>query len=274
MSTLIFILLLLIGLVLIIWLGLLIKPKPFALPKLVGEDPVMVPLPQGLPAPVERFYRTLYGDHLPVIHSAIFIGRARIRPFGLWLPARFVFVHDAGRSYRHYFEATFFGVPFLRVNEGYIDGESFFESPMGTYHNDANTNQGANLALWAEAGLFPSLWITDPRLRWAEVDENTALLFVPYEDQTENFVMRFDPNTGLLTMMEAMRYREPGEGKAKILWIARTEPGDPLPLTRVSAKGSAIWFDQGKPWAYFTQEKVIYNADIQEYMNRRGWYPR
>lgn len=86
--------------------------------------------------------------------------------FGVWLPARFVFVHQAGENYRHYIEATFFGLPFLEVNEGYLDGESFFESPMGgTSYDDANTNQGANLALWAEAGWFPSVWLTDSRVK-------------------------------------------------------------------------------------------------------------
>lgn len=45
----------------------------------------------------------------------------------------------------------------------------------------------------AEAGWFPSMWLTDSRVRWEAVDENTALLFIPYEDQMETFVVRFDP---------------------------------------------------------------------------------
>lgn len=88
---------------------------------------------------------------------------------------------------------------------------------MGTFHDDPNTNQGANLAVWAEAGWFPSIWLTNSQL-WQAVDENTALLFVPFEDQVENFVVRFNPQTGLIDTMEAMRYREAGEGKSKILW--------------------------------------------------------
>jgi len=52
---------------------------------------------------------------------------------------------------------------------------------MGTYSNDPNTNQGANLALWAEGGWFPSIWLTDTRVTWEGLDDNTALLRVPYE---------------------------------------------------------------------------------------------
>lgn len=151
------------ALLFVLWLGLRVQPRPFGLPALQQRETRTVPLPAGLLAPVERFYRTVYGEQVPVIETVALAGRGHMRPFGIWLPARFVMVHNAGRDYRHYFEATFFGLPFLRVNEGYLDGKSFFESPMGSYHDDPNTNQGANLALWAEGAWFPALWITDPR---------------------------------------------------------------------------------------------------------------
>lgn len=270
MKVLSIILIVLAALIFIGWLGLQIKPKAFVPPSLPTSSTKTIPIPNGLPAPVERYYRTVYGEQVPVIETAVFFGHGRIKPFGIWLPARFVFVHEAGKNYRHYIEATFFGIPFLKVNEGYIDGESFFESPMGTYYDDSNTNQGANLALWAEAGWFPSIWLTDSRVKWEAVDENTALLFVPYDGQTENFVVRFNPETGLIDTMEAMRYREAGEGKSKILWMTRNEPGAFLPGTKLSAIGSATWLDQGSPWAIFTIEEDIYNADVSEYIISRG----
>lgn len=253
------------------WLGLRIKPTPF--PNYAARTPEIktVALPPGLPAPVERFYRMVYGDQIPVIETAVLTGRATIRPaMNVPLPARFVFVHNTGKDYRHYFEATFFGLPFLKVDEGYLDGRSFFESPMGTYYDDPNTNQGANLALWAEGAMFPSILITDPRVRWEPVDDQTALLFVPFEDQEENFVVRFNPETGLIDSMEAMRFREPGEGKFKILWITRNEPGPTIPGTKIGAVGSATWLDQGRPWAVFTVEDAVYNVDVSTYIRQRG----
>lgn len=252
------------------WLGLRVKPKPFPLAILPHAEIKTIPLPQNLPAPVERYYRTVYGEQIPVIETVVINGRGRIRPFGVWLPARFVFVHKAGKDYRHYIEATFFGLPFLKVNEGILDGSSFFESPMGNYHDDINTNQGANLALWAEAGWFPTLWATDPRAHWQAVDANTAILFVPCEDGEETFVVRFNLQTGLVHQMEAMRYREAGEGKPKILWITRNEPGVFIPGTKISAVGSATWLDQGKPWAFFSVEEMAYNLDVSAYIQARG----
>lgn len=251
--------------------GLSVQPKPFAMPLSSAADPEFVAIPTGLPPPVERFYRARFGERIPVVETAVFTGRCRIRPFGIWLPARFVFVHRAGTDYRHFFEATFFGLPFMKVNEGYVDGASFFESPMGTILDDANTNQGANLALWAEAGWFPSVWVTDSRVRWEGVDDRTALLFVPFEDTTENFVVRFDPRSGFIDTMEAMRYREPGEGKPKILWITRNEKVADASGRRILASGSATWLDQGKPWAVFGIEAAAYNADVADYLRKRGY---
>jgi hypothetical protein len=258
------------ALILIGWLGFQFKPAAFPGYEAQSTEFDTIPLPENLPAPVERFYRTVYGDNIPVIETAVFQGRATISPFGMKMPARFVFVHNAGRDYRHYIEVTWFGMPLLKVNEGYVDGASFFESPMGNTNDDSATNQGANLAVWAEAGWFPSIWLTDTRVRWTAMDEKTALLYVPFEDQTENFVVRFNPQTGLIDTMEAMRYRDSGDQAKKILWITRNDSGATMENSPLSAVGSAIWLDQGKPWATFVLEEAHYNVDTSEYMYQKG----
>jgi hypothetical protein len=95
-------------------------------------------------------------------------------------------------------------------------------------------------------------------------------MFVPFGDKEENFVMRFNPDTGLLDSMEAMRYRDAGDQAKKILWITRNEPGPTIEGTQLSAVGSATWLDQGKPWATFTLEDVVYNVDVSEYIRQSG----
>lgn len=253
------------ALFLLFWLGLRIKPKPFNLPALAQRETKTIPLPAGLPAPVEHFYRAVYGDQVPVIETVALAGRGRMRPFGIWLPARFVMVHNAGRDYRHFFEVTFFNLPFLKINEGYLDGKSFFESPMGSYYDDPNTNQGANLALWAEGGWFPALWVTDPRARWQAVDAHTAILFVPFETGEESFVVRFNPHSGLVDRMEAMRFKQPRDVN-RVLWITNEVPAhDGQP-----AVSYATWLDAGKPWASFEVEEMQFNVDVSAYIRSRG----
>src|SRR5687768_10505398 len=104
----------LIAIVLLGWLGLKVKPAPFSPYPEKAPALKTIPLPVGLPAPVERFYKTVYGDEIPVIESAVLKGRAVIAPFGVKMPARFVFVHEAGKGYRHYIEATWFGIPIMK----------------------------------------------------------------------------------------------------------------------------------------------------------------
>jgi hypothetical protein len=252
------------------WLGLQVKPASFKPYPQKSSSLETLPIPAGLPAPVERFYRTVFGDQVPLIHTVVIKGQAKISPFGLKLPARFIFVHNAGKDYRHYIEATWFGIPLMKVNESYVGGNSHFELPVGTFDNDPSITQGAVLGLWAEAAWFPSIWLTDRRVRWVPVDEKTALLYIPFGEDEENFVVRFDPTTGLIDTMEAMRYRDAGKGARKILWITQNMPGKNLPGSLLSATGSATWFDQGKPWAVFSLEEVEYNVDVGEYILQRG----
>src|SRR3990172_6819859 len=192
MKTILIIISILAVLIFLVWLGLKIKPASFSPYPEQTPPRETVPLPEGLPAPVERFYKTVYGDKIPVIDTVVIKGQGVISPLGPKMPARFIFVHNAGKDYRHYIEATWFGLPFIRVNESYVDGNSHFELPIGTFDNDPSIMQGAVLGLWAEATWFPSIWLTDERVRWEPVDEKAALLYVPFGEQEENFVMRFD----------------------------------------------------------------------------------
>jgi hypothetical protein len=269
MSRLLAIFLGILALALLVAAGFMVKPAPLKPKELKTMNAQTIGLPQALPAPVERYYRTFYGEALTKVETVVLYGRGKIKPFGIWMPSRFVFIHEAGKNYRHYIEATWFGVPIFKVNEGIIEGVSFFEAPVGSLHNDPNTNQGANLALWAEAGWFPSLWLSDPRVEWKAVDDSAALLFVPYGEERESFIVRFDPRTAKVDFLESMRYREAGEGKKKILWITRNENA-PKGDSSILATGSAMWLDQGSPWAYFSVENAIYNADVNQFLRARG----
>ena len=178
------------GLLLIGWLGLKVQPKPFA--DFSAEDSQIetVPLPVGLPEPVEKFYRQVYGDQVPVIQSVVVSGKASMRVNGITFPARFRFTHLAGQGYRHYIEATFFGLPIMRVNEHYLDGKGRMELPFGVFESD-QIDQAANLGLWAESIWFPALLVTDPRVRWEPVDQESAILIVPFQDGTDNYQGEF-----------------------------------------------------------------------------------
>ncbi len=268
------ILIALVALVVLVAVGFRIRPRSF--PAYPGEPgPIeYIPMPEGLPAPVARFYRAVYGEEVesrgvPVITSAVITGRAGLRIGPVTMPGRFRFTHVAGQDYRHYIETTFFGIPIFKVNETYIDGRGRQEIPFGVVDNDPRANQAAALGLWAETGWFPAVFITDERVRWSPLDDHSAVLAVPYEEGEEIFIARFDPATGLLLFFEAMRYRET-DSERKVLWITEAVSWGEVNghLTMVGA--TVTWLDQGRPWAVFHTEELVINADVAAYVRGRG----
>jgi hypothetical protein len=250
------------------WIALRIEPAPLPVPPLQDGSVASVPLPEGLPAPVDRFYRTLYGDEVPAIETAVITGRGTMRVNGIRFPVRWRFSHIAGQDYRHYIEVTAFGRALLTVNEWFLEGTARLELPFGTVEGP-RTDQGANLALWAEAGWFPSYWVTDPRVRWETVDDTSARLIVPFGADRETFTVSFDPATGLLKRLESLRFK--GEDDpSRTLWLNEALTWGEVDGLGTPTRMTVTWADEGTPWAHLTTEEVILNADLDAYISAEG----
>lgn len=248
--------------------GLRAQPAPFAAYAAPSTPMETVPIPPGLPKPVERFYRVTYGDQIPVYTSAVMSGRGSVRFMGITLPARMRFTHIAGQDYRHYIEATFWGIPVFKVNEHYIGGHSRLDLPFGVVENDPGVDSAANQGLWAEAAAYPALFVTDSRVRWEAIDDTSAQMYVPFGEDAQVFTVQFDPSTGGMNHIETLRYRD--EKLGKIRWwgdltYGEGQNGGPTPETfRVT------WEDEGTPWLVYQVEELVANADVSTYIRQTG----
>ena len=74
---------------------------------------------------------------------------------------------------------------------------------------------------------------------------------------------RFDPASGRLHMLESIRYKD-SKSAAKTLWLNESSNWTDIGGYEIPATGAVTWFDQGKPWAEFTVEDVVLNADVSQ----------
>jgi hypothetical protein len=244
------------------WLGLQVKASSFPVVE-PGAAPRLIPIPTGLPAPVERFARAVYGETLPEVQSAMVLGRAQLAPTGIPMPARFRFYYDAARSsHYHDIQVAWFNLTFMRIHERNLEGHAKLDlSIIGQVDDAPKTNRAGIQGYWAEVlAWIPTITLTDPRVRWEVVDDTSARLVLPGLDDVEAFTVRFDPVTGLMTEVETLRYQSE-EKPDRWRWFNRILTWDTVNGQRVPVRSQTQWREDA-PWATWEVEQVVLNVDV------------
>lgn len=254
----------------LVWLGLRVAARPFPIASLTSRDLGTKPIPSDLPAPVARFARAIFnGDQMPIVESALLVGRARVNFNGLKLWARFKFSHLTPDNYYHFIQATWFALPVATINERYLDGKGIMDIPGIHVEDDPNTNHAANQGFWSEALAWaPSILFADPRVRWEAVDDLTARLILPNASDEEHFTVHFDPQTGLMAEMTTLRYQDPTPAP-RLRWTNRTLKWDTFNAVRVPVRSQTQWANN-PPWAEWEIEQVLYNVPVTNRLRQFG----
>jgi hypothetical protein len=233
--------------------GLQIAPKPFEAFGQATPELKTVPLPAGLPQPVERFYRAVYGGRIPVIETAVMTGQGHMKLFGINLPMRMQVYHRAGQEFYRILQPTWFGVPIATLYDTYLNGVAHVDQP-GFPDNHPKMNSASNLALWADFNNLPALYLTDARVKWEAIDDTHARLLVPSpEGGQDAFTVTFNPATGRLLATDVARWRNPGDAQ-KSVWHTVNKDGT----------GYVSW-DSEAPWFNIQITETLVNVDVSRY---------
>lgn len=240
------------------WAGLQVPPRNFPPPNGEPQERGAITIPSTLPAPVRRYFQVAFGDQVPRVDSLVAWGRARAN-FGIWMPIRFLLYHRPGQAFKRDMEVTWFGLPVLKAIDQYSNGKGM-TGPLNHLETGPKVDQGANLILWAEATFYPSLLITDPRLRWEAINETSARLIFPFNSEESDMIFYFDPQSGLVTRTWALRYQG-GKGE-KVPWYAEIKAWQTIDGKQLPRRVVVVWENEGTPWSDWTFEGVRWNVDV------------
>ncbi|MBX3013086.1 MAG: hypothetical protein KF832_16330 [Caldilineaceae bacterium] len=249
------------------WLGLQSQPRDFPPPSEEGKASGTVAIPATLPMPVRRYFQVAFGERVPRVEALVAWGQARAR-FGLWMPLRFRLYHRPGQAFKREMEVTWFGLPVLHALDSYQNGKGM-TGPVNQLESGPKVDQGANLILWAEATFYPSILITDPRLRWEAIDENSARLYFPTAVEAGTtgagegeLIFSFDPQSGLVSRTWALRYQ--GASGEKVPWYADIVEWQTIDGMQLPRQVSVTWASEGTPWSTWTFTGIRWNVDITQ----------
>jgi hypothetical protein len=258
-----------IGLAVVAALGFRVRP-PRARPVTGGPSTGTVELSHDLPEPVVRYHRALGFDgwHVPAVDTFVLWGRAWMRPAPpLRLPVRFWSAHRVGWSARQRLAVTWYGLPVLRAVDDYVDGHGRMRIGRRAV-TGPEIDQGENLFLWAELLLVPAFAAARQRVRWQSVDTDSALLRVPFGRGSDRLMVRFDPDTGLVSECRALRYRSVGGEKVGwYVWFERWTHG---PGGWYPARISVRWADHRQPWFVLDVDGSATNVAIDADLRAGG----
>lgn len=234
------------------------SPYPDTTPELAT-----VPLPSDLPAPVERYLNIIMGDQIPVIESAVVQGRGKSKISLIRMPVRFKGYYTSSQEFYRYMEVTWYRFPILTGYEFYLKEGGIFQT-QGIFTMDVTDDrikQGQNLIMWSEAVFIPSVFVTDQDIRWEAIDATSARLVVPFGEEEDSLLVRFDPVSGLITQMSGQRYRDKEEYKSQ--WCVDYSDWKTYHDIMVPGQIAQSWEDENSSWSYMTIEDVEYNVEFQ-----------
>jgi hypothetical protein len=212
---------------------------------------------EGLPAPVQRFFRAVLKDGQPIVTAVNLAQQGQINmseTAAKWCPftaTQFVMTQRPGFDW----DARIQMAPGLNafVHDAYVLGAgNLYVSLVGLFtmadlHGSPSTAQGELLRYFAEMPWYPTALLPSQGIHWEAIDDTSARGTLTDGDTTVSLVFRFSPEGTIATIRAEARDRglvaTPWEGR---FWRYALRDGMQIPL-----EGEVAWHPSEGVWPYW-----------------------
>ena len=214
----------------------------------------------SLPAPVERFVELVCGGDTPrvstvVLETEAWMRRPRLPP----IPLAIRMSHRLGEAFVHRIRIGRRPCSISFGMDAYVDGRGLMQVgpsvQVGSTYDD-----GALIAMWGEALVFPSAWLARRDVHWEAVDAHTAVLVVHGEHRDVPLRIAFDPSIGFPVSCEADRHKGAGP---RVRWVGRWSRWRPTRAgVLVPSRMDVQWADEARPWLDLRVASIELNGRV------------
>ena len=167
------------------------------------------------------------------------------------------FVHDIRIGRRPF--AIRFGL------DAFIDGHGLVRIGR-TVRSGPAIDQGALIAMWGEALVFPTAWIGRSDVWWTPIDDRSARLVVTGLAGPIPLDVRFNPATGLPSSCEADRYKDAGP---LMRWTGEWINWRPTGRGALVPRRMRVrWMDEAQPWLDIQVRGVAFDPPVEAELDR------
>jgi hypothetical protein len=230
----------------------------------VGADGATVSFAEldGLPKPVQRFFRRVLIAGLPCIATARIVqtGRLNLSETGDDWHA-----FDATQTYRvrspgYVWDARIRQAPFthLSARDAYVAQRATMRGSILSLVDVVNANhthelnEAALQRYLAEAVMFPTALLPSQGVSWAPIDETHAWATVVDGDATARLQFEFADTGEIAAVFSASRYRTKDRHEVSTPWGARFRCYETAYAMRVPSEAEVYWLIDGTPRRYLT----------------------
>ncbi len=213
-----------------------------------------------LPEPVARFVELVAGGGTSqvstlVLETEAWMRRPKLPP----IPLAIRMSHRLGEAFVHRISIGRgrLSIPFGM--DAYVDGRGLMK--VGPSVQVGPTfDDGALIAMWGEALVFPGAWLHRPDVRWDAVDAHTAVLVVSSDHGDVPLTVAFDRSVGFPVSCEADRHKGSGP---RVGWTGRWGRWRP---TRAGifapSRMDVRWADEDRPWLDLRVTSIDLNGRV------------